>query len=98
MDTVLRLKKYKTKKIVKETIKFAMLISFAFFMIYPLLWIVGASFNEGAKASIWFLPKSSRLRVGKMHLGLLVGGAIVVILSFELYGTLCNMSFLKSFL
>lgn len=54
-------KQQQTKKIVKETIKFAILVSFAFLMIYPLFWIIGASFNEGAKASLWFLPEKFTL-------------------------------------
>ncbi len=56
-DSIKRIKKYRTKKAIKETLKFSVLIIFAFLMVYPLLWIIGASFNEGAKASLWFFPE-----------------------------------------
>lgn len=55
------MKKQRTKKVLLETAKFAVLVFFAFFMIYPLLWIIGASFNEGAKGSIVFWPEKFTL-------------------------------------
>jgi len=55
-DVQLRLKSHKTKKRIKEGFKYVIIIFAAFVMLYPLLWILGASFNEGANESFFFWP------------------------------------------
>ncbi|MDY0209931.1 MAG: carbohydrate ABC transporter permease [Acholeplasma sp.] len=44
------------KKNVNKTFKYTLLIIAAFVMLYPLLWIIGASFNDGPKSSFWIFP------------------------------------------
>ncbi|MDD3999800.1 MAG: carbohydrate ABC transporter permease [Bacilli bacterium] len=61
-DTEKLLKKSKNKKTAIETTKFAILMIFAFFMIYPLLWIIGASFNDGAKTTLSLFPEKFTLQ------------------------------------
>ncbi|NLD26845.1 MAG: carbohydrate ABC transporter permease [Acholeplasmataceae bacterium] len=56
-----RLRSFRRKKILSAIIKYGVLIIFAFVMLYPLLWIVGASFNENAKQSFFFWPEKFTL-------------------------------------
>ena len=51
----------KRKRMVKQTIKYSIIIISAFIMLYPLIWIIGASFNQTAKASFWFWPETLTL-------------------------------------
>ena len=44
-----RMKKHRFRHLRSSILKYTVLIIFTFLMIYPLLWIIGASFNEGAK-------------------------------------------------
>lgn len=54
-------KKRKVRYALKETLKYGIIILVAFFMLYPLIWIVGASFNEGPKGSVLFWPEKFTL-------------------------------------
>lgn len=56
-----RIRRMKVKYALKETVKYAVIIFFAFFMLYPLIWIIGASLNEGAKGSVLFWPEKFTL-------------------------------------
>lgn len=49
------------KKQIITIIKYTIIIGFAFMMLYPLLWIIGASFNEGANTSFFFWPSDFTL-------------------------------------
>jgi oligogalacturonide transport system permease protein len=49
------------KKKIISVIKYSIIIGFAFVMLYPLLWIVGASFNQGANESFFFWPNEFTL-------------------------------------
>jgi len=60
-EAQIQLRNSKVKKSVKEILKYSIIILAAFMMLYPLLWIVGASFNEGAKASFFFWPEDFTL-------------------------------------
>ena len=51
-----RISSYRMKKKTTEVIKYIIIIIAAFVMLYPLLWIVGASFNRGANESFFFWP------------------------------------------
>lgn len=55
-DAQLRIRSHKMKKRFKEGIKYSIIFLAAFIMLYPLLWILGASFNEGANESFFFWP------------------------------------------
>lgn len=44
------------QKQITTLIKYAIILAFAFVMLYPLLWIIGASFNKGAHESFFFWP------------------------------------------
>ncbi|PKK87554.1 MAG: sugar ABC transporter permease [Tenericutes bacterium HGW-Tenericutes-8] len=56
MTTAQRLKRHQQKRMVHAIIKYNILGIVGFMMLYPLLWIIGASFNEGPKTSFWFFP------------------------------------------
>lgn len=45
---------------IKTTLLYAMLIAVAIVMLYPMVWLFGASFKSNAEihSSIWFMPKS----------------------------------------
>lgn len=49
------------QKRIISVIKYGIILGFAFVMLYPLLWIIGASFNEGANESFFFWPKAFTL-------------------------------------
>jgi len=49
------------QKRIISVIKYGIILGFAFLMLYPLLWIIGASFNEGANESFFFWPKAFTL-------------------------------------
>lgn len=44
----------------KKIFTYIILTFIAFFMVYPLLWLVGASFksNQEIHSSVWFVPKN----------------------------------------
>lgn len=52
--------KNKMKKAIKTTGLYIILIFVAIFMMYPIIWLVGASFKSNADifTSIWFMPKA----------------------------------------
>jgi oligogalacturonide transport system permease protein len=56
-----RMKKHRFRHLRSSILKYTVLIIFTFLMIYPLLWIIGASFNEGAKTSFAFWPEQFTL-------------------------------------
>ena len=56
-----RLKKAKLKRQINRGIKYGVIIGIAFMMLYPLIWVIGASFNEGAKTSFGFWPEKFTL-------------------------------------
>lgn len=60
-DAQLQLRRQKMKKNVKQGIKYGIIILSAFIMLYPLIWVIGASFNNGPKASFGFWPESFTL-------------------------------------
>lgn len=49
-----------TRKRIKNVILYSLLIIVAIIMLYPMLWLFGASFKNNAEihSSIWFMPKS----------------------------------------
>ena len=57
MDALKQIRSHKIKKKSIEVVKYAIIILAAFVMLYPLLWIVGASFNRGANESFFFWPQ-----------------------------------------
>ncbi|CCV65305.1 MAG: carbohydrate ABC transporter permease [Paracholeplasma sp.] len=61
MTTNKRIQLHKRKKRIKEIVKYTILVGVGFVMLYPLLWIVGASFNDGPMASFWFIPENFTL-------------------------------------
>jgi oligogalacturonide transport system permease protein len=56
-----RIQADKLKKNIKQGIKYLIIVVAAFIMLYPLLWIVGASFSASANESFWFIPKDFTL-------------------------------------
>ena len=54
-----RQRKRKLKKGTKLTLLYGLLIFVAIIMLYPILWLIGASFKSNADifSSIWFIPK-----------------------------------------
>lgn len=50
----------KTRKRIKYVVLYSLLIIVAIIMLYPMLWLFGASFKNNAEihSSIWFMPKS----------------------------------------
>lgn len=56
MTSKQRILRHKRKRLAKSTINYIILGIVGFIMLYPLLWIIGASFNDGPKSSFWFLP------------------------------------------
>ncbi len=50
-----------TKKRIIAFFKYAIIVGVAFIMLYPLLWIIGASFNEGANTKFSFWPNDFTL-------------------------------------
>ncbi|MCF7929903.1 MAG: carbohydrate ABC transporter permease [Acholeplasmataceae bacterium] len=60
-DAQLTIRRSKLKKNLRQSLKYVIIISATFVMLYPLLWIVGASFNLGAKESFWFWPEAFTL-------------------------------------
>ncbi|MDD3113191.1 MAG: carbohydrate ABC transporter permease [Candidatus Izemoplasmatales bacterium] len=49
--------KNKRRRLLIQGVKFLLIITVAFFMLYPLLWMLGASFNDGLMSSFSFIPK-----------------------------------------
>ncbi|MCR3905545.1 MAG: carbohydrate ABC transporter permease [Tenericutes bacterium] len=56
-----RIRSHKLNKNIKQGIKYAIIIATAFVMLYPLIWIIGASFNRGANESFWLWPSDFTL-------------------------------------
>ena len=56
-----RIKVDKLKKSLKEGFKYFIIVGAAFVMLYPLLWILGASFSANANESFWFIPNDFTL-------------------------------------
>ncbi len=51
----------RAKKRLKQFIKYLLIITVAFFMLYPLVWMMGASFNGTLMSSFSFIPKNFTL-------------------------------------
>ena len=49
-----------TKRKVSTAIRYTLLILVGFIMVYPLIWMVGATFKTNSEifTSAWFLPKN----------------------------------------
>ena len=49
-----------TKRKVSTAIRYTLLILVGFIMVYPLIWMVGATFKTNSEifTSAWFLPKT----------------------------------------
>lgn len=56
-ETQKRIQADKLKKNLKQGFKYLIIVGAAFVMLYPLLWIVGASFSANANESFWFIPR-----------------------------------------
>ena len=61
-DVKLQLHRNKIKRNTKQSIKYFIIILSAFIMLYPLIWVIGASFNDGPKASFGFWPETFTLQ------------------------------------
>ncbi|HBT59646.1 MAG TPA: sugar ABC transporter permease [Acholeplasmataceae bacterium] len=61
MTTTKRIQLFRRNKRIKESVKYTILIVVGFVMLYPLLWIIGASFNDGPMSSFWFVPANFTL-------------------------------------
>lgn len=52
------LRRNRTKRKIKKSIKYTIIIIVSFLMLYPLLWMFGASFNDGLMSSFSFIPQN----------------------------------------
>jgi len=57
----IRLRNNRIKRNIRKSIQYGIIILIAFVMLYPLLWIIGASFNASANESFWFWPSDFTL-------------------------------------
>ncbi|MBE0700504.1 MAG: carbohydrate ABC transporter permease [Acholeplasmataceae bacterium] len=56
-----RIKTAKTKKIIKQGIKYTIITVAAIIMLYPLIYAIGSSFSEFPKTKVWFMPENFTL-------------------------------------
>lgn len=52
------IRKHREKKRLIQAFKYLLMITVGFFMLYPLVWMLGASFNDGLMASFSFIPQN----------------------------------------
>ncbi len=50
------LRRNRAKRKIIKTVQYILISSVSFFMLYPLLWLIGASFNDGLMTNFSFIP------------------------------------------
>lgn len=62
------------KRKISTVIRYTLLIAVGFIMVYPLIWMVGATFKTNSEifTSAWFWPKNRYLMAMRMHLRTMV--------------------------